>query len=149
MRKIIERAFGVLQIKFACLKQPCRKHSIDDAEEMMLTCMLLHNMMVEYRIENGEDEDFTNYNIVANGLFNAPPTPPAPDHIGGQVDLHFAGRAAELPADVAENIEVLRNSFPEHWRTAIEARWAHLYNRDEHKRLLECVQTELVNNGRI
>ena len=73
MRKIIERAFGVLQIKFACLKQPCRKHSIDDAEEMMLTCMLLHNMMVEHRIENDEDEDFTNYNIVANGLFNAPP----------------------------------------------------------------------------
>ena len=55
MRKIIERAFGVLQIKFACLKQPCRKHCIDDAEEIMLTCMLLHNMMVENCIKNGED----------------------------------------------------------------------------------------------
>ena len=50
-RKCIEGEFGVAQIKFQCLQRKCRKHAIKDAEDMVLACVILHNMMVEHRVE--------------------------------------------------------------------------------------------------
>ena len=56
-RKSIERAFGVLQIKFQCLQCKCRKHSVKDAEDMILASTILHNQMVDHRVERDEVED--------------------------------------------------------------------------------------------
>ena len=139
-RKSIERAFGVVQIKFQCLKNPCRKHAIKDAEDMVMTCILLHNMMVECRIENDENEDSSFYQIVDDGYLSTDSDP-----IESQVDTHFAGNASQLPTAIASQIEEYRKTFVEYRRVLVEARWGHLHDRDEHFRLTKAICRHLNN----
>lgn len=60
-RKDVERAFGVLKIKFLCLKHPIRMHHRDDIFYVCLACIAMHNMMVEARIESGQEESISFY----------------------------------------------------------------------------------------
>ena len=122
-RKCIERAFGVLQIKFQCLKNPCRKHAIKDAEDMLMTCVCLHNMMVECRIEKDENEDSSFYQIIEDGSL-----PAGSDPIRSQVDEHFAGNTRELSISVVKQIEEYRKNFVEYRRVVVEAKWGHLHD---------------------
>ena len=45
--KDIERCFSVLQARFAIVKNPCRLWSMDVINDIMFTCCILHNMIVE------------------------------------------------------------------------------------------------------
>ena len=144
MRKCIERAFGVLQIKFQCLKNPCRKHSIKDAEDTLMICVLLHNMMVEYRIENDDEEDSTFYQIVEDASLPEE-SMAGSDPIQDQVDQHIAGNARELPLEIAKQIEEYRKYFVEYRRIVVEARWGHLHDSGEHMRLTTAIDRHLNN----
>ncbi|CAK8562180.1 unnamed protein product [Lathyrus sativus] len=46
-RKDIERAFGVLQSRFAIICNPARSWHLDTLQRIMNTCIILHNMIVE------------------------------------------------------------------------------------------------------
>ena len=46
-RKDIERAFGVLQSRFAIICNPARSWHLDSLKRIMDTCIILHNMIVE------------------------------------------------------------------------------------------------------
>ncbi|XP_071687480.1 uncharacterized protein [Rutidosis leptorrhynchoides] len=46
-RKDVERAFGVLQGRWAILKHPARPFSINKIRRIMYTCVILHNMITE------------------------------------------------------------------------------------------------------
>ena len=46
-RKDVERAFGVLQARFAILRMPSRLLSLPRMHDIMLTCIILHNMIQE------------------------------------------------------------------------------------------------------
>ncbi|KAK2357493.1 hypothetical protein QL285_094758 [Trifolium repens] len=46
-RKDIERAFGVLQSRFAIIRNPARSWHLDALKRIMDTCIILHNMIVE------------------------------------------------------------------------------------------------------
>ncbi|XP_062020963.1 uncharacterized protein LOC133737427 [Rosa rugosa] len=46
-RKDVERAFGVLQARFAIIKGPARTWQLDFLGKIMKTCIILHNMIVE------------------------------------------------------------------------------------------------------
>jgi hypothetical protein len=46
-RKDVERAFGVLQARFAILRNPGRMWERETLAEIMYTCIILHNMIVE------------------------------------------------------------------------------------------------------
>nr|XP_043632940.1 uncharacterized protein LOC122604103 [Erigeron canadensis] len=46
-RKDVERAFGVLQGRWAILKQDARPHSVNKIKRMMYACVILHNMIVQ------------------------------------------------------------------------------------------------------
>jgi hypothetical protein len=46
-RKDIERAFGVLQQRWAIVKNPCRQWDLDTITDIMLACVILHNMIIE------------------------------------------------------------------------------------------------------
>ena len=56
LRKDVERGFGVLKIKFLALTHPINLHHRDDIYYLVLGDILQHNMMVESRLENGEEE---------------------------------------------------------------------------------------------
>ena len=43
----MERAFGVLQAKFAIVKGPARLWYVEDLKYIMTCCVILHNMAVE------------------------------------------------------------------------------------------------------
>lgn len=46
-RKDVERAFGVLQSRFAIVKGPVRFWKKDVIHDIMTTCIILHNMIIE------------------------------------------------------------------------------------------------------
>ncbi len=66
-RKDIERAFGVLQRKFHFLVHSIELWYADDINCVVLLCLILHNMMVEYRVECDEREAAWFYETVEPG----------------------------------------------------------------------------------
>ncbi|XP_071681875.1 uncharacterized protein [Lolium perenne] len=46
-RKDIERAFSVLQARFAIVRGPARFWDMDTLKDIMTTCVILHNMIIE------------------------------------------------------------------------------------------------------
>jgi Plant transposon protein len=55
-RPYIERSFGVLQRKFHILVIPVEYWYTSEIKDIVLTCILLHNMMVDNRVENDQNE---------------------------------------------------------------------------------------------
>ena len=47
VRKDVERAFGVLQARFAFIRHPCLVWDKDNMGRTMIACIILHNMIVE------------------------------------------------------------------------------------------------------
>ncbi|XP_074318857.1 uncharacterized protein LOC141655690 [Silene latifolia] len=60
-RKDVERAFGVLQARFAFIKRPCLLWDRANMGNVLMACIIMHNMIVE-----DERETYLNYeNIIA------------------------------------------------------------------------------------
>ncbi|XP_021845408.2 uncharacterized protein [Spinacia oleracea] len=47
VRKDVERAFGVLQARFAIIRQPSFAYDEDILSDIMKACLIMHNMLVE------------------------------------------------------------------------------------------------------
>ena len=58
VRKDVERAFGVLQSRFAVVKNPSKLWDKDKIANIMKACIILHNMIVE-----DERSTYTQYNV--------------------------------------------------------------------------------------
>ncbi|XP_050125715.1 uncharacterized protein LOC126602965 [Malus sylvestris] len=57
-RKDVERAFGILQARWAIVRGPAQFWQPEDLHSIMMTCIILHNMIVEDEyIEFEEDSD--------------------------------------------------------------------------------------------
>ena len=63
VRKAIERAFGVIQSKYRCLVRPVELHNPKEIHDMVIGCMILHNMMVDHRLSLGETESAERYQV--------------------------------------------------------------------------------------
>ena len=58
MRKDVERAFGVMQARFAVVKNPSNLWDKDKIANIMKACIILHNMIVV-----DERSSFTQYDV--------------------------------------------------------------------------------------
>lgn len=65
-RKDVERGFGVYEKKFHCVTHPIRLFYMDDIRYLVGGTIVLHNMMVKERIQQGEKESSCNYNLVSD-----------------------------------------------------------------------------------
>lgn len=43
----VERVFGVLQVRFEILKNPVRQWDLQTIEDIMIACIIMHNMIIE------------------------------------------------------------------------------------------------------
>ncbi|XP_020267155.1 uncharacterized protein LOC109842705 [Asparagus officinalis] len=73
--KDVERAFGVLQARFAIVRQPARMWDLDVLGKIMRACIILHNMIVEDERDtysrNWENIDFEpSNNASSSASFN-------------------------------------------------------------------------------
>jgi hypothetical protein len=76
-RKDVERAFGVLQARFAIVREPGRMWKKKTLAEIMYTCIILHNMIVEderdsYEVRYDIDFEPGSYCIPLEGLEEGP-----------------------------------------------------------------------------
>ena len=155
-RKDIERAFGVLQRKFQVLVKKIELWYVSDISDVVNTAIILHNMMVGYRIDNDETECESFYAFSA-----AHDTEVVDDeeHREGnnneQEQLDVNRRLAEMDLhrrlyDNVPNAE--RNDLTTQQRKVLDGlqfqyaqrRWECLYDRVEHHRLRNACMDALV-----
>ncbi|XP_076942235.1 uncharacterized protein LOC143612049 [Bidens hawaiensis] len=55
VRKDVERAFGVLQQRFAIIRGPSRMFKVSVLTNIMKACVILHNMIIEDERDDGDD----------------------------------------------------------------------------------------------
>ncbi|XP_026396100.1 uncharacterized protein LOC113290730 [Papaver somniferum] len=73
LRKDVERAFGILKWKFSIICGPCHGLSAREIHKTMLTCIIMHNMIIQEARRNKnwtnhQDEDLRPEIIPARGL---------------------------------------------------------------------------------
>ena len=59
-RKYVERAFGILQARWKIISEPARGWSRENLDSIMMSCIILHNMIVEDERDeyiDGESDD--------------------------------------------------------------------------------------------
>ncbi|XP_038717267.1 uncharacterized protein LOC120010555 [Tripterygium wilfordii] len=71
-RKDVERAFGVLQARFAIVRRPARYFKRSTLHNIMLVCIILHNMIVEDERHLHVQPDIT---YMYDQAEDGPPTP--------------------------------------------------------------------------
>ena len=104
VRKDVERAFGVMQARFAVVRNPSSLWDKNKIGNIMRVCIILHNMIVEDErdsygnasvFEQGEDEDTT---FVVRRPTNLGAT------MGRRADVRDTSDHHQLKADLVENI---------------------------------------------
>jgi hypothetical protein len=113
-RKDVERAFGVLQSRFAIVRRPARLWKRKSVGRIMLACVILHNMIVEDERENAKIHIDLNENIASCAL---------PPEVNTSSNLRFA--------DVMRRKDAIRD-HPQHTQLKndlIEHIWCRFGNR--------------------
>ncbi|XP_048596266.1 uncharacterized protein LOC111208974 [Brassica napus] len=113
VRKDVERAFGVLQARFAVVKNPSKLWDKDKIANIMKACIILHNMIVE-----DERSSYTQYNVrefqesEEDDTFTVTPN----SNLGTAMDRRASVRNRQaheqLKFDLIENIWAKFRHFP-------------------------------------
>ncbi|XP_057808752.1 uncharacterized protein LOC131023228 [Salvia miltiorrhiza] len=104
--KDIERAFGVLQAHWAIVKGPSRLWSKEEMSDIMFTCIILHNMIIEDEGEHAtqweEDIDEASSSAASQPRAGAPSDFRA--FLARQASMRDAKMHARLTLDLKEHI---------------------------------------------
>src|ERR1044072_6673009 len=80
-RKDVDRAFGVLQSRFAIVRGPSRFWHVDTMKSIMDACIILHNMIVEDERDgylHTHDYEQFNSEVLSDDVTNGPSAAYAP-----------------------------------------------------------------------
>jgi len=108
-RKDIERAFGVLRRRFSILKRPARLYDRDQLRDIVLACVILHNMIVEDEKEEDIEENL-DLNVAASSATVQEPENSPDENVSFdrvlEKDTHIRDRSAHfrLKNDLVEHI---------------------------------------------
>ncbi|KAL9688826.1 hypothetical protein QQ045_033250 [Rhodiola kirilowii] len=109
-RKDVERAFGVLQSRFAIIRGPARFWDKRDLARIMRACIILHNMIVEderntYATPFGP---LPSYDDISDGLsqpnLGDEPFAPYENYIQSNIRIRDKPKHRQLQADLVEHI---------------------------------------------
>jgi hypothetical protein len=126
-RKDVERAFGVLTRKFQILARPLEYWHLQDVKGIIFGCILMHNMMVEVRVDRQEQDAAGMYQ-----LYDIPRSERVEQRRVETLNGHVS---------TARGYNPHRDNVSDHVNS-IMRRWNGLYNDLSHIRL----QTALMNH---
>jgi len=142
-RKDVERAFGVLQSKWRLLASPIKKWDEIRIQKMVMACIIMHNMMVEERLDGGGfPSDGGGYFIDIN--VEVTDDGPVADEAEERVGEMEAEVAIDRHHDPRESFEIDRIRYLTHTQLVVHERWARLYNEFEHFRLQQALSEHLL-----
>ncbi|XP_057803242.1 uncharacterized protein LOC131018542 [Salvia miltiorrhiza] len=104
--KDIEQAFGILQARWAIVKGPSRLWSKEEMSDIMFTCIILHNMMIEDEGEHATqwEEDADEASSSAASQPHAGASPDFRAFVARQASMRDAEMPARLTLDLKEHI---------------------------------------------
>ncbi|KAF8402555.1 hypothetical protein HHK36_010641 [Tetracentron sinense] len=112
-RKDVERAFGVLQARFAIVRQPARIFKVPELKQIMKACIILHIMTIEDERDEQDTLDFDYEQLDAN-----PPEPVSHDQpdmlaefISNHLRIRDKGTHSQLQSDLVEHLWQLHGAF--------------------------------------
>ncbi|XP_024200177.1 uncharacterized protein LOC112203442 [Rosa chinensis] len=108
-RKDVERAFGILQARFAIIRQPARGWDKDSLSTIMLACIILHNMIVEderdnyYNDESDDDEPNPNRSRRARARIYDGPNLPLDPRTGQITMVEYMSRYRRVRSQIGNS----------------------------------------------
>lgn len=135
-RKDVERAFGILVRKFQFLSRPNEYWYLEDIKNQIYGCILLHNMMVEVRVERQERDDENMYAMCSDAAESIQ-----------EMGVGDAGnRENRLKAFMANAMGLQPEpELIEHEIEVLKQRWTDLYCNDSHSKLQTAVMNHVAN----
>jgi hypothetical protein len=107
-RKDVECAFGILQSRFCILRRPARLYEQGDLQNIMLACIILHNMIIEdekdiEQVSFNLNEEGSTY-IVEEATITHGENPEMEDMLNRNAALHDRPAYKQLQSDLIEHI---------------------------------------------
>jgi hypothetical protein len=99
-RKDIERAFGVLQTRFAVIRGPAYGWDRSHINDIMMTCIILHNMIVEDEQDNAHITNFLDIGELVVPYHN---NPDREAFVAAHYRLHDQNMRFQLQYDLIEH----------------------------------------------
>jgi hypothetical protein len=146
VRKDVERGIGVLVRRFMILDKPVEIMNVERIKKLMLTCLILHNIMVSNGIQ--DDDYFLDYESeeteVGNGAESDTEMTQEQDEIAHRRAILTENNLLEQGIYDIElhRLERKQKYLPLSMQM-VEKRYSQLYNRTEHKRLQAALMREL------
>uniref|UniRef100_A0A336MR40 CSON005106 protein n=1 Tax=Culicoides sonorensis TaxID=179676 RepID=A0A336MR40_CULSO len=108
LRKDVERAFGVLQSQWHILKNPGRLWDVSSMSLVMKTCIILHNMRIEYANESkttNQDRFYENHeNSNPNQEYGEPPDDSMAGYLRARQNMKSRNEYALLREDLINHL---------------------------------------------
>ena len=103
-RKDMERAFGVLQARFAIIRGPARFWSHKDLGYIMKTCIILHNITIEDKHDDSLDDNYDVPEMVHPVQVSRDPNPLFSEFIGRYQMIRSSAAHHRLSNDLIEHL---------------------------------------------
>ncbi len=143
-RKDVERGFGILQSKYRFIARPIELHHLAEIDDLIVTCIIMHNMMVHYRVETMKENEMASfyYSETTTEMENLDPTTDAVEAL-----MSLGGGDHTMTSNTGQRANVVCR-LSEHEKNARERQfmvesWLTLNDKNAHAQLTYDIMKEL------